>query len=73
MAAVVEVFDELEIFERDGWVCQWCHEPVDPSLKGRHPMMKSLDHIVPLVRGGEHSRANTQLVHFRCNSAKKDR
>lgn len=71
--AYVADVDRQEIFERDGWVCQLCHEPVDRSLVFPHKMAASLDHIVPLARGGKHEPSNTQLAHFICNSAKRDR
>ena len=35
--------------------------------------MESLDHVLPLSRGGEHSYRNVQLAHKRCNSSKGDR
>lgn len=69
----VEVFDPYEVFDRDGWICQLCNEPVDVSLKFPDRMSKSLDHIIPISRGGEHSRANTQLAHFGCNASKNDK
>ena len=71
--ATVEVFDPAEVFARDGWVCQLCNEPVDKNLEFPDPRSKSLDHIVPVSKGGEHSRKNTQLAHFGCNSRKQDR
>lgn len=68
--ALVEKFDRVEIFERDGWICGICNEPVDPGLAHPDPMSASLDHIVPVSRGGKHSRANTQCAHLTCNVRK---
>ncbi|MCX2950199.1 HNH endonuclease [Lentzea sp. NEAU-D7] len=68
--AVVERFDPEEIYERDGWVCQLCLRPVDRTLAWPHPESKSLDHVLPLVAGGNHCRANTQLAHWLCNVRK---
>ena len=68
-----EVVDRFEVFERDGWVCQLCGEPVDPELKWPDVMSPSLDHIVPFVHGGDHSYENVQLAHLSCNSRKSDR
>lgn len=62
--------DRLAIFERDGWTCQLCYTPVDPKLNKRHPMMASLDHIVPLSCGGTHEPSNVQLAHLICNIKK---
>lgn len=68
--ATVEDFKHVEVFERDGWVCGICSEPVDRELKFPDPMSVSLDHVIPLANGGEHSRANTQCAHLSCNVRK---
>ena len=71
--ATVEQFNPIEVFERDGWLCGVCGDPVDPGLKYPDPRSKSLDHIVPIARGGTHSSENAQLAHLRCNILKSDR
>lgn len=68
--ATTERFDPFEVFQRDGWVCGLCGVAVDPEPKWPDPMSASLDHIKPLVAGGEHSRQNTQLAHWICNVRK---
>lgn len=70
--AYLEKFSRDEILERDGWVCGICCEPIDKSLKWPHRGYATIDHIIPLVRGGEHSRKNVQAAHFSCNCSKKD-
>lgn len=57
-----------EIYRRDGWNCGICHKRVDPSIEVPHPLAKTIDHIVPLARGGTHEPKNVQLAHFICNS-----
>lgn len=69
----VESFTAAEIFERDEWTCGICGDAVDRTLLHPDPGSPSLDHVVPLSRGGEHSRANVQLAHHGCNSGKRDR
>jgi 5-methylcytosine-specific restriction endonuclease McrA len=71
-AGVGEV-NEAEVFRRDGWVCQLCGEPVDKRLVWPDPLSASLDHVVPLSLGGEHSPFNCQLAHLRCNVSKGNR
>lgn len=66
--ARVERFTSREVFERDGWVCWICGCAVDPGLKGPHPDSASLDHVVALSKGGEHSLANSRCSHWVCNS-----
>jgi hypothetical protein len=48
-----ERFNDQEIFDRDGWTCGICTEPIDPSLRFPDAMSVSLDHIKPIARGGE--------------------
>ena len=61
------------VFERDGWVCHLCGGTIDPGLRGRHPMAATIDHVVPLARGGRHSYGNVKAAHLRCNSSRGDR
>jgi len=68
---VYEVFDSYEIFERDGWECQMCGietlrewDASDAALRAKSP---TLDHIIPLSKGGNHTRENTQLLCWHCN------
>lgn len=65
----------LAIYERDGWICQLCFEPVDPDLHFNHRMAATLDHIecqswalVP-----DHRPENLRLAHRSCNSIRRDR
>lgn len=68
-----ELVSPLEVFERDGWVCQLCDDPVLPFVRWPHPRSASVDHVVPVSRGGQHVESNLQLAHLGCNSAKRDR
>lgn len=72
-SAFVQRVYRKEIFERDGWRCQLCHKKVNKHLSAPHPMSASLDHIIPLARGGTHEPSNCQLAHLTCNSTKSDR
>lgn len=58
------------VYSRDKWVCQLCLAPVDPLLRFPHRMSASLDHIVPISRGGAHTADNVQLAHLTCNCQK---
>jgi 5-methylcytosine-specific restriction endonuclease McrA len=59
--------------ERDGNRCQI------PGCLYRNRQMgvglrkPSLDHIIPLTKGGLNELANIQLAHFRCNCSKNNR
>lgn len=70
---IVEDFENVEIFERDNWVCGICGLKVDKSLRYPDPMSASLDHRIPLSKGGSHTRSNVQCSHLRCNVSKNAR
>ncbi len=61
-----------EIYNRDEWMCQICGKKVDNNKKAPHPLSPSIDHIIPLAKGGTHEPKNVQLAHFYCNSKKSD-
>lgn len=63
LAQFVEEIDHMTVFQRDKGICGICGESVDSA--DFH-----VDHIFPLARGGEHSYANVQLAHPRCNLQK---
>ena len=63
-------FKRIEIYERDGWICQLCKKAVNPKLTFPHPACASLDHVIPLSRGGGHKTTNVQLAHLRCNTSR---
>lgn len=71
--AAVEKFTPVEIFERDKWKCGICGRKVRTDLVYPHPKSASLDHVVPLSEGGEHSRANTRCAHWDCNVQRNNR
>ena len=50
--------------------CGICQMPMDRELKHPDPMSKSVDHIVPISRGGTHEQSNLQWAHLVCNISK---
>lgn len=65
-----EQFSHLDVFERDGWICYLCKTPVNRAAIWPDSTGPSLDHVIPLVAGGEHSMANTRCTHLGCNLSK---
>lgn len=66
-----------DLFVRDGGRCHICGGTCDwedHGYKNNHFVAgknyPSIDHVVPLIKGGEHSWGNVKLAHFGCNSAK---
>lgn len=65
-----------KLVERDGGICQICGKAVDYSdIKNGHirKFYPTLDHIIPLSKGGTHTWNNVQLAHMMCNAGKCDR
>ena len=54
------------LVERDRSRCGICNCKVKPAEY-------SIDHILPLSYGGDHSYANTRLTHLVCNTTRKNR
>lgn len=55
-------------------VCGICGKPVDFSLKFPHPLSPTIDHIIPISKGGHPSDIdNLQLAHRCCNRQKSDK
>ena len=57
-----------------GLPCARCGGYINPNLDPRSPWSFTLDHIVPLSRGGSLlDPANARSAHRRCNSARGNR
>lgn len=68
-----EPYTTAEIAERDGYRCWLCNRKVNMSLAYPHPRSASIDHIVPLSRGGEDTKVNVRLAHLGENIARSNR
>ena len=62
----VEEVDRTVVLARYNGLCGICGDTVDPERF-------DVDHIIPLLVGGEHSYANTQPAHPSCNYRKPKR
>lgn len=67
--------ERLAIYERDGWVCQLCGEPVDRDAHFNDRRYPSLDHIEcqSWVLVPDHRPSNLRTVHRACNSSRRNR
>lgn len=69
-------FPVRSIYERDGYKCQLCGKQVLPKAAYRkrdgkiHPRSPTIDHIVPMCKGGNHEPTNCQTACFSCNTKK---
>ena len=68
------------LYERDKGICYLCGEPCDYNDKvitdeGYYIVGETyptIDHVIPISKGGKHSWDNVKLAHHYCNTLKKD-
>jgi len=64
----------LEIVaKRDNYKCHICRKQVKMDLHVLDNQAPTLDHLIPLSLGGDHTYANIRLAHRICNSKKGNR
>lgn len=61
------------VIARDGAICYLCQGAIDLSLSGHDLMGLTIDHVIPLSRGGPHTLENLRPAHRTCNSHKSSR
>lgn len=61
-----------KLYFRDKGLCQICNQPVLIDVAYPDPQCLSIDHIVPISKGGTSSIKNLQITHLRCNLAKSN-
>lgn len=72
-ASTGEDFAPADVHAHDDWTCQLCLKPIDQGIAWPDPMSPSVDHIIPLSKGGTHALSNVQSAHLGCNSSKGDK
>ncbi len=66
-----ERIDPTAVFMSDGWHCRGCGCDTPAGMRGTNAdNAPTLDHIVPVARGGQHVRSNVQTLCRRCNCRK---
>lgn len=64
-----------QLIERDGTTCTWCcrpliREPIHPDRDCDAHM--TVEHIIPLVKGGTNDLCNLALACYGCNNDRGD-
>lgn len=71
----------INLYKRDKGICWICkgecdykdYETTEDGYFIVHDNYPSIDHVIPLAKGGEHSWDNVKLAHHRCNTLKSDK
>jgi hypothetical protein len=53
--------------------CCYCGEQMRKGVRNGDPCKETLEHIIPLSKGGLHCWTNTSLACWRCNCRKQDK
>lgn len=72
MDAFVEDVSRGVVLDRDNWVCHICGDKIPKDSVWPASDYGTMDHVVPLKKGGQHSYANVKAAHNLCNSTKRD-
>lgn len=68
-----DIYTTADILARDGCECSLCGEVVELSLKYPDSLSVSVDHVVPVSKGGDDTLANVAVAHLICNLRKGNR
>jgi 5-methylcytosine-specific restriction endonuclease McrA len=69
----IEDFTEQDVRDAYGDTCYLCDAAIDFDIRWPAPQSPSLDHVIPLARGGTHTLDNVAMTHLRCNHEKNAR
>lgn len=68
--ADADYVDPRHVYQSAKWICGICSELIDQSLEWPNPWAVTLDHKVPITKGGTHDESNLQPAHLICNLRK---
>lgn len=67
-----EPYSRIQVLKRDKWRCGICGRKVNRKAKFPADDSASIDHVIPLAKGGADAEWNVQCAHFGCNYGKSD-
>lgn len=70
LAASIGPVDLAALWLTQGVNCPLCDKAIDRDVKYPDPLSASVDHILPLSKGGAHEQSNLQWTHLVCNQKK---
>ena len=68
-----------KVYAADGYRCHLCNRKCKdkfsylPNSQVPHPLSPTLDHVIPLAKGGTHEPSNCRTACYECNNRKGDR
>lgn len=65
-------YTKWEVFEDDEFTCYICEDVLSPDTPANHFKSLSIDHVIPVSRGGLDERDNVRTACLDCNRKKND-
>jgi hypothetical protein len=65
-------YSRWDVFERDNFICHICGHVIDMDAVAPALYSPTIDHVIPLAKGGYDTIENVKAAHFICNSKKSD-
>lgn len=72
MYASGDEINHFVLFELHGWTCWVCRKPINRYLRLPNNFAATVEHILPLCKGGTHTWDNVAPAHAVCNFQKGD-
>lgn len=61
-----------KLYNKYSGICQMCGKKLTFDCDGNDDLHPSVDHIIPIAKGGNHTWDNVQLLCRKCNTYKRD-
>ena len=65
--------DKRKLCEQQKWKCSLCGKKLNSKLRSTHNMGVTIDHVIPVSKGGTGDLANLNAAHRICNIKKGNR
>lgn len=63
-----EPYNRIEVYKQYQGICCICTKLIQLDLPPRHPLSFTIQHHVPLSKGGSDTLSNIGIAHYSCNS-----
>lgn len=71
-SVISEPYSKQQVWDKSSGVCGICGLNIPENAESKSPLFFTVDHIVPLSKGGNDVLDNLQAAHFLCNCTKQD-